>query len=104
MVDAAGNGELRNNLGEDEHDHELAGDDDRDSPEHRATARRKRVGIERVDADDRREVGEAKREVGPDAHDAAQLLLVAEPLEIPDVVVGGVAVPGVNVHPSLLVS
>ena len=67
-IHAAGDRELRDDLAEDQRDQQLAEADDEEAPDHRRTAGGQRVGEQRVDADDGREVGEAEGEVGPRAH------------------------------------
>jgi len=67
---------------EHERDEQLPGADDDDPPDRGRAADGECQREERVDADERRQVGEAEGEVRPEAHGTVELVLVAEDLEV----------------------
>ncbi len=82
LVDPTGDRILRHDFRERENDEHLARNDQRNRPDHRGACGREPEGEERVHADDRREVGEAEREVAPQAERSRQLLAVPERREL----------------------
>src|SRR5882757_3582576 len=81
-VKTAGNGKLGDNLSEHQGYQQLPQPNKQIAPEHRWTASGDRKGENRVDANHRRQVGEAKREVRPQAHGAIELGVIAEGFEL----------------------
>ncbi|MNO99625.1 hypothetical protein D3C76_913990 [compost metagenome] len=88
-VDATGNRELRYHFAEHQAHQHLAETDQQVGPEHRRTARGQAQAEQGVDADDRRQVGEAEGEVLPQAHAAFEVGAVAECFQLLGVVIDG---------------
>jgi hypothetical protein len=78
-VDAARDRVLRDDLTEHARDEQLPEARDDEHPEGRRAGNREGCGEGRVDADDRREVGEAEREVPPEPHVALELAIDFQP-------------------------
>ena len=77
-VDPAGDGELGDDLAEDESHEQLPAGDDDDPPDRWRPAGRQRHCQQRVDADERREVREAEGEVRPGTHRPLERVAIAE--------------------------
>ena len=88
-IDTPGHRELRHHFAEDQRDQHLSDAGDQQAPDHRWAGGGQREREHRVDADHRRQVGEAQREVRPRAHVALEVRLEPQRLELREVLVVG---------------